>query len=154
MKKFFIFIISVISSLSLVSCVTTAEAQTDAVYASNDALDVDVIITYGTPFYNSNGLLLYYFYRDLYYYPFYSSNHWYFRPYNRPVHHYRPVPRDFYKHRPNVYNRRHYHSIPNIRHRYNNSIHRSHTNMRSSTRHSIGGNIHIGNNRGHVGSRR
>lgn len=103
MKKFFSFIIASVMCLSLTSCVVAAEAQTDGIYVTTDGVDVDVIITYGTPYYNAEGLLLYYIYRDLYYYPYYHGSRWYFRSYSRPVHHYRPVPRDFYRHRPVVH---------------------------------------------------
>ena len=98
MKKIIIIILGLVMCISLTSCVTTAYAQTD------DDVDVNVVVTYGTPCYDINGLLLYYFYRDLYYYPYYYSNRWYFRHYARPLPRgsYRPVPRDFHRHRPHV----------------------------------------------------
>ena len=99
MKKFISLILALMMCISLTSCVTTAYAQTD-----DEVSDVNVVITYGTPYYNSNGLLLYYIYRDLYYYPYYYNNRWYFRHYARPLppRHYRPMPRNFYHQRPNI----------------------------------------------------
>ena len=47
----------------------------------------DVIIQYGTPYYR-DGVLLYYLYRDIYYYPFYYNNYWYVRAYRRPFTHF------------------------------------------------------------------
>lgn len=46
---------------------------------------------YGTPYYY-NGSILYYVYKDLYYYPFYYNNHWYVRTYSMSFNHlrYRP----------------------------------------------------------------
>jgi len=103
MKKFILSIIFGIGILfSMGSCATAVEAQSDGVYASN-GIDFDVIISYGTPIYDAEGLLTYYIYRDLYYYPYYVGNRWYFRGYNRPIRHYRPVNRDFYRHRPPVH---------------------------------------------------
>ena len=96
MKKIFLFIIGLVMPFSLTSCVTTAYAQVD------DETEVAVVISNGTPYYDADGLLMYYIYRNMYYYPYYYNNAWYFRHYARPLppRHYRPVPRDFYHHRP------------------------------------------------------
>ena len=137
MKK----IISILSALLLCftfySCVTSTYAQTDDMY---DDVDVNVIITYGTPYYNTNGLLLYYMYRDMYYYPYYYNNTYYFHRYYRPLPphrmgRYKPIPRDFYKHgniyrhhkysRPNTYRQ---HSIPNT-HRHNSQLNHNRHNF-------------------------
>lgn len=147
MKKVFSFIITLVMCLSLTSCVTTAEAQTDGVYVSTDGVDVDVIITYGTPYYNAEGLLLYYIYRNYYYYPFYTADRWYFRGYSRPLHHSRPFARDFYRHRPHVNHGRpyvgsHNNHRPNVgNHRPNSNVHRPSISTRPQSRHQI-------NNRG------
>lgn len=123
MKKVFSFIITFVMCLSLTSCVTTAEAQTDGVYVSTDGVDVDVIITYGTPYYNTDGLLLYYIYRNYYYYPFYTADRWYFRAYSRPLRYARPYPRDFYRHRPPVnHGRPHDARPPRDNHRPNGNV--------------------------------
>ena len=88
---------------TLTSCVKTAQAQIDDVY--DDNVDINLVITYGTPYYNVDGLLLYYIYDNLYYYPYYYHNRYYLHRYHRPIpphwrNRYRPVPRDFYKHNP------------------------------------------------------
>jgi len=147
MKKVFSFIITLVMCLSLTSCVTTAEAQTDGVYVSTDGVDVDVIITYGTPYYDAEGLLLYYIYRNYYYYPFYTADRWYFRAYSRPLRYVRPYPRDFYRHRPHVNHGRpyvgsHNNHRPNVgNHRPNSNIHRPSISTRPQSRPQI-------NNRG------
>ena len=93
MKKIISFILGLVMCISLTSCVTTAYSQTED--------DVNVIITHGVPYYDSNGLLLYYVYRDLFYYPYYY-NGWHFRHYDKPLHprYHRPIPRNFYHTRP------------------------------------------------------
>ena len=97
MKKIISILAALIMCFTLSSCVTEAQAQVDGVYDGN--VDISLVITYGTPYYNAEGLLLYYIYRDMYYYPFYD-NGWYFRYYSRPLppRYYRLVPRDFYNH--------------------------------------------------------
>ena len=129
MKKIISFILGLVMCISLTSCVSTAYAQAD------DDVDVNVVVTYGTPYYNESGLLLYYIFRDLYYYPYYYSNRWYFRHYTRPLPpmSYRPVPRDFYHHRPHVT-----HHSPNVAtHRPSMNVNRGMGNHRPN----------IGNNR-------
>jgi hypothetical protein len=139
MKKFISLILALMMCISLTSCVTTAYAQTD-----DEVSDVNVVITYGTPYYNSNGLLLYYIYRDLYYYPYYYNNRWHFRHYTRPLppRHYRPIPRNFYHHRPNITHHR-----PNIGHN------RLQTRPSGGTIHRPQGGINHGGGR-HFGGRR
>jgi hypothetical protein len=62
-----------------------------------DDVDVNLIITYGTPIYNAEGLLTYYIYRDLYYYPYIYNNRYHFHRYTRPLpphrHHHVAPPR-------------------------------------------------------------
>ena len=79
---------------SLNSCVVSSYATTqDDIYTETEAdvvrsnVSFDVIIQYGTPYYR-DGMLLYYLYRDIYYYPFYYSNYWYVRAYRRPFTHF------------------------------------------------------------------
>lgn len=116
MKKVIIFILGLMMCISMSSCVTTAYAQTD-----DEMVDVNVVVTYGTPYYNSDGLLLYYVFRDLYYYPYYYGNRWYFRHYSRPLppRTYRPLPRDFYNHKPHIV----HHHRPNVTHHTPNIWH-------------------------------
>lgn len=133
MKKIISILIALVMCMSLSSCITTAQAQDDGVY--DDNVDISIVISNGTPYYNSSGLLLYYMYRDCYYYPFYYNNRYYFHRYHRPLppsrmNRYRPVPRDFYKHRPphryhvTPPNRSTYHIRPNSSHRPNIGNHR------------------------------
>jgi hypothetical protein len=94
MKKIISIILGLVMCISLTSCVTTASAQIDDMY---DDVDVNLIITYGTPIYNAEGLLTYYIYRDLYYYPYIYNNRYHFHRYTRPLpphrHHHVAPPR-------------------------------------------------------------
>lgn len=100
MKKIIGFLVSLMMCFTLTSCVTTATAQVDDMY---DDIDVSLVITYGTPFYNTEGLLLYYIYRDMFYYPFIYHDTYYFHRYRHPLPpnrawRYKPLPKDFYMH--------------------------------------------------------
>lgn len=130
MKKVFGFIIFLLMCLSFTSCAVVAEAQVDDVYVTSNGVDVDIVIRYGTPYYNAEGLLLYYIYRDLYYYPYYHGSRWYFRSYTRPIHYYRPVPRDFYRHKPvNHVRRNNDVRPPMVNRRSNGGINRSNNSI-------------------------
>lgn len=105
MKKIIGILVSLMLCFTLTSCVTTATAQVDDMY---DDVDISVVVTYGTPFYNTEGLILYYVYRDMFYYPYFYRDRYYLHRYHRPLpperlRMYRPVHRDFYRHnhRPN-----------------------------------------------------
>ena len=94
MKKIFIFLISLMMMVSLNSCETYTYATTqDDIHVEADVdvvrsnVSFDVVIRYGTPYY-MDGALLYYLYKDLYYYPFYYNNYWYVRAYRRPFTHF------------------------------------------------------------------
>ena len=107
MKKIIGILAALMMCFTLNSCVTSAQAQIDDMY--DDDVNISLIITYGTPYYNTEGLLLYYIYRDMYYYPYYYHNRYYFHRYSKPLppriyrERYRPIPRDaFSHHRPNV----------------------------------------------------
>ena len=94
MKKFFIFLIGLMMMFSLNSCETYTYATTqDDIYVEAD-VDVvrsnasfDVVIRHGVPYY-MDGVILYYLYKDIYYYPFYYNNYWYVRAYRRPFTHF------------------------------------------------------------------
>lgn len=98
MKKYLIILFSMaFLSLGLSSCETTyagidsSHQYGDEVYTSNqeallDNIDINLIVTYGTPYYY-NDYLNYYYYRGLYYYPIFYHNYWYFRPYYHPFRH-------------------------------------------------------------------
>ena len=106
MKKIIGFLVSLMLCFTLTSCVTTAAAQIDDVY--DDGIDISLVITYGTPFYNTEGLILYYVYRDMFYYPCFYYDRYYLYRYHRPLppnrlnrlRGYRPIPRDYYRHNP------------------------------------------------------
>lgn len=98
MKKALFGILLVMSCMVMTSCVTAVHAQDD-VYQAEAVVDVDnieVAITYGTP-YIVGGNVLYYLYNNLYYYPFYTGGYYYYRVYSRPLYRYpsywRPFPR-------------------------------------------------------------
>lgn len=100
MKKIIGILVSLMMCFTLTSCVATATAQVDDMY---DDIDVSLVITYGTPFYNTEGLILYYIYRDMFYYPYIYHDRYYFHRYRRPLPpnrswRYKPLPRDFYMH--------------------------------------------------------
>lgn len=150
MKKYLIILFSMaFLSLGLSSCETTyagidsSHQYGDEVYTSNqeallDNIDINLIVTYGTPYYY-NDYLNYYYYRGLYYYPIFYHNYWYFRPYYHPFrrgyfpscHNWRPRPHwrgyqgfgrpDRYGrvYRPNA-NHRNYNYRPNVRPRVDN----------------------------------
>jgi hypothetical protein len=108
MKSFYVFLISILSIVSLTSCATAAYAQGDGdeVYATSAVVEVDpnIVITYGMPILDEGSLVLYYVYRGIYYYPYWFNNGYYFHAYRHrlPINHYRkwykPVPRDFHRH--------------------------------------------------------
>lgn len=133
MKKLYILLIGLMMMFSLNSCETYTYATTqDDIYVEAEAdvvrsnVSFDVIIQYGTPFYR-DGVLLYYLYRDIYYYPFYYNNYWYVRAYRRPFTHFGTRPY-FRPHRYDYrFNPGHYRGFdrPN-RHRFNN-YYRPHT---------------------------
>ena len=97
MKKYILNIlsaicISLITLGTLCSCETVYASTTtyDDMYYENDYASIDIIVTYGTPYY-LDGVLQYYIYRNLYYYPFYYNDIMYFRSFYRPLpprHHY------------------------------------------------------------------
>jgi hypothetical protein len=150
MKKIIGILTALMMCFTLSSCVTTAQAQVDDMY---DDVDIEVVVTYGTPYYNTEGLLLYYIYRDLYYYPYFYHDRYYLHRYYRPLPpnrmgRYRPVPRDFYR-----YSQHHrYHNGHDINHHPNrhhnnhnmrpNRDNRPHNNVtpRSNNHNRMGGN--------------
>ena len=145
MKKIIGILTVLMMYFTLSSCVTTAQAQVDDMY---DDVDIEVVVTYGTPYYNTEGLLLYYIYRDLYYYPYFYHDRYYLHRYYRPLppnrmRHYRPVPRDFYRHNPP---HRHHHNVnPRGMGGHNmkpNRYNRPHNNVtpRNNNHNRIGGN--------------
>lgn len=97
MKKLLFALLMMMSCLSMTSCVTTVEAQDD-IYSSAviDVDDIEMAITYGTP-YIIDGMVHYYLYNNLYYYPFYTRGYWYYHVYRRPLLRYpsywKPAPR-------------------------------------------------------------
>ena len=142
MKKFFLnFVILIGMCISFVSCATTVQAQGDDDVYETSSVDVSLVITNGTPFYNVDGFISYYIYDGWYYYPYLRHNRYYFRRYITPVNvnyigaWHRPIPRHhfdrprhrFDNHKSNVNNRHR----PNVNH-----------NNRPNINHRPGGNIH------------
>ena len=178
MKKYLIILFSMaFLLLGLSSCETTyagidsSHQYDDEVHTTNqeallDNIDINLIVTYGTPFYYHD-YLNYYYYGGLYYYPIYYNNYWYFRAYHRPFrrgyfpacHNWRP--RSHWRGyqgfgRPNRYGRVH---RPNSNHRPNvrpnngsrrfgngstNIVPRSSTRTPSTRSRSIGTNRSFG----------
>ena len=183
MKKIIGILAALMMCFTLSSCVTAAQAQVDGVYY-DDNVDISVVVTYGTPYYNTEGLLLYYIYRDMFYYPYYYNHRYYLHRYHRPLppermRMYKPVPRDFYRHEPprryhvTPPNRSTHHMRPNPHptHPRPNTNHRPNGGMRPNTNvrpnNNRGGNVGRpmtprsstratvgGGNRGHFGGRR
>lgn len=141
MKKIIGILTALMMCFTLNSCVTSAQAQIDDMY--DDDVNISLIITYGTPYYDTEGLLLYYIYRDMFYYPYYYHNRYYFHRYSRPLppqvyrERYRPIPRDAFRHhRPNV--------------RHNNRPPRPNRDVRPSRNNQPRPNVNRPNNNGNV----
>ena len=134
------------------------------VYSTNrevllNDVDINLIVTSGTPYYY-DGYLNYYYYRGLYYYPIFYNNYWYFRPYYRPFRRgYFPSHRNW---RPNphwrgyngfrrpdrhgrIYRRDYYrfnrYQSPNVRSKANDG-HRDFSPRRDNVRFGNGNNMH------------
>lgn len=122
-RKLFTILFALITTFSLTSCITTAEAQTGVIS------DVEMAITYGTP-YIVNDMVQYYFYKDLYYYPFYTNGSWYYRIYRKPLvtypRHWRPAPRHHRFHHNDRFIRRYDSSTRHHRPQYRGTQPRGH----------------------------
>ena len=72
------------------SCTTSYAVTTDDIYddvqfvEGNGEVTINVIVEHGIPYY-VDGVLIYYYYNDLYYYPFYYDNYLYYRAFYRPL---------------------------------------------------------------------
>lgn len=106
MKKIISFLMGLALCMSLSSCMT-AQAQVDDTYAAAygyDEVNFTLVISNGIPYYNTDGLLLYYSYNGWYYYPYYYNNAYYFHRYRNPLlpyyyrRYYKPLPRNFHRH--------------------------------------------------------
>lgn len=157
MRKFLFGIVLAIGCMSLVSCVTTVSAQDDT-YGSteavvvNDNAQIEVVITYGTP-YIIDGFVQYYIYNNLYYYPYYYRNHFYWRMYRSPLltypRYWRPMPRAYWYrggkfYHPRNFDRRHYDNV--IMHNGHHRPHYDNRNGRGGQNHRFDRNRHIPNN--------
>lgn len=88
-------LIMLVLCVALMSCSATYyEPQgtyegeyTEEIYSDGQPT-VNIIFTYGTPYYYGDRLY-YYVYRGWYYYPYFYSGHWYYHRYHRPL----PPPR-------------------------------------------------------------
>lgn len=89
MKKVILFLLSLVFCFSFQSCDISWMIDDAAnnfsydtyYYSPSTNNDINVIITYGTPYYY-NSYIHYYYYRGLFYYPYYFNDYWYFRPYS------------------------------------------------------------------------
>ena len=102
MKKLANILIAIAMMFTLTSCVTSVQAQTDDMY---DDVTINTVITLGVPYYNADGLIIYYLYRNMYYYPYYYGHRYYFHRYTNPLppshlRHYRPIPRNYFHRHP------------------------------------------------------
>lgn len=79
MKKIKYFLVLIIMSLSLTSCMATyAQYVDDEMYVETD-VTYSTVVTCGSPYYY-NGYISYYYYNGWYYYPYIWNNVWYFYP--------------------------------------------------------------------------
>ena len=157
MKKILVFLMGLVMSLSLSSCVTAVHAQDDTYF--NGEVDAYIVITYGTP-YIIDDMVQYYFYRGWYYYPYWYNNSYYFHRYRRalPPEHfrnwYRPIPRSYHHLTPPRHN---YYSQPSHR-PHNNRPPMHHNNKIGNTPHNRPHNMHSNrpahSNNGHFGGHR
>ena len=135
-KKFLIVLTALTMLFSLNSCnVYTYPTAQEDIYVETQAnvvrsnVDFNVVMYYGTPYYY-NGSILYYTYKDLYYYPFYYNNYWYVRTYRVPFNHlrYRPY------FRPHRYD---YRFVPGFHKGFDRpNVNRHNANRHNSNRHN------------------
>ena len=169
MKKIMLFLMGLVMSLSLTSCVTTVHASDDMY---DGEVDATVVITYGTPIIIDN-MIAYYTYNGWYYYPYWVGDTYYFHKYRRALPYqyfrdwYRPIP----PHHMNPPHRRierphysgnhhapaHRHASPNRHSGYNNRIgnrpqNNGHLGNRPQPRGNVGGG-HMNRPSGNMGSR-
>lgn len=78
MNRIVIVILFLLGCISLSSC-TTAYAMT-----SEYEGDYEIVVRYGTPYYDK-GVLSHYYYRGYYYYPYRYNNVWRYQRYSRPL---------------------------------------------------------------------
>lgn len=160
MKKIISIIATLIMCMTLSSCLTTTAAEYDGYYYGNK-VDVNILVTYGKPFYNAEGLLLYYLYNNMYYYPYYTGGVYYFYRYHKPLpmdrlRWHRPIPRDFYRkspthvhqyNRPSVQPRPNVNTRPRVQPRPNNNTHmdrnRPNVNNRSTNSNGMHRNSNV-----------
>ena len=155
MKKIFGFLVALAMSISLSSCVTTAIAQDDVF---DDGVNTTVIISYGTPYLNDDGLIMYYYYRGWYYYPYYIGDRYCFHRYRRvlPPQHfsnwYRPIPRGHFHQRPHSHHHRHVAPSRPIHH--GGGMHRPHNPNMNGGEHRPMHQPRSSTRGGHLGGRR
>ena len=90
MKAFYVLLTSLfLMVITCNSCSTYASAS-DSIYdeveivEGEQSVTINIITTYGIPYYVDD-VLIYYYYNDLYYYPFYYDNYLYYRAFYRPL---------------------------------------------------------------------
>ena len=98
MKRIFNLVIMAIISIILTSC--SVGYATTSVYSEPNA---EVVVEYGTPYYNESNVVVFYTYEGWYCYPYYYNNVRRFHYYRKPHHpynniYYRGYP--YYRNRP------------------------------------------------------
>jgi len=90
MKTFYVLLTSLFMMVMACNSCTTYASASDGIYddveivEGEQSITINVITTHGIPYY-VDGVLIYYYYNDLYYYPFYYDNYLYYRGFYRPL---------------------------------------------------------------------
>lgn len=90
MKTFYVLLTSLFMMVMACNSCTTYATASDGIYddveivEGEQSVTINIITTYGIPYY-VDGVLIYYYYNDLYYYPFYYDNYLYYRGFYRPL---------------------------------------------------------------------
>lgn len=74
----------IISVLISIVCICFSSCTTAYAMASECGNDCEIVVRYGTPYYD-NGILSHYYYRGYYYYPYRYNNVWRYQRYSRPL---------------------------------------------------------------------
>ena len=90
MKTFYVLLTSLFMMVMACNSCTTYASASDGIYddveivEGEQSITINVITTHGIPYY-VDGVLIYYYYNDLYYYPFYYDDYLYYRAFYRPL---------------------------------------------------------------------
>ena len=90
MKAFYVLLTSLFMMVMACNSCTTYASASDGIYddveivEGEQSVTINIITTHGIPYY-VDGVLIYYYYNDLYYYPFYYDDYLYYRAFYRPL---------------------------------------------------------------------